>query len=54
MRLGMKVRRLWRGWERLGLYGRPSRSDHRMVKTGHGGQPSYSRKTQRMLTRLFR
>ncbi|HET8659939.1 MAG TPA: hypothetical protein VFM55_13190 [Micromonosporaceae bacterium] len=54
MRLATKVRRLRRGWERLGLYGRQSRADHRAVKVGHGGQPSYSRRTQRMLTRLFR
>jgi len=47
-------RQVRKGWERLRLYGRQPRADHRAIGVGHGDQPQYSRKTRRMLTRLFR
>lgn len=53
MRLG--TRRWPRGgWQRLRLYSPHRRADHRSIAVGHGEQPVYSRKTRRMLTRLFR
>lgn len=52
MRLPVTGRR-W-GWQRPRLYGRQRRADHRAIAVGHGEQPQYSRKTYRMLTRLFR
>lgn len=36
------------------LYSGQKRAEHRTVASGHGQQPEYSRKTRRMLTRLFR
>jgi hypothetical protein len=55
MRMGANTqRRPRRGWLRLRLYGRQLRADHRAIEVGHGEQPQYSRKTRRMMTRLFR
>jgi hypothetical protein len=53
MRISMQ-QRLRQGWERLWLYGRQRRADHRAIEVGHGARPQYSRKTRRMLTRVFR
>ncbi len=43
------------GWQRMHLYGRPSRGEHRAISTRHGGeQPEYTRKLRNMVNRLFR
>jgi hypothetical protein len=35
-------------------YGHPGKGEHGVIASGHGERPEYSRKTLRMLTRLFR
>lgn len=55
MRLRADVRWwLQRGQERFRLYDRQLRANHRAIQVGHREQPQYSRKTRRLLTRLFR
>ena len=42
-------------WQRrLRRYNVQRRAEHRVIPVGHGEQPQYTRKTMRMLTRLFR
>lgn len=43
-----------RWWRRGALYDQKGRGEHRVISSGHGQRPQYSRKMRRLLTRLFR